>query len=314
MIAMMDLIGDRYLMSIISFGANQINKVYNADFRMQTPPCPFTVYYDGWDSIMFEEFPSGEAIRHLAKDLDGRKQMMKDPKFRESFKKEFKNKYAPKVWHKDLSIATIIDCPDKNLIGKNFIQIAEEQKKHPVESFLDLLVKYDRDIRWKTTIANDRVEKYEYLYNYPYTLMSFSDAGAHLTNMAFYNFPLKMIKYVQDSIDAKKPIMSMEKCIWRLSGEQGDWFNLNKGYVKEGADADINIIDPAYLKNVHEQDIENAPIEEFGGFNRLVNRNKNVMSHVLVNGQVIWENQAFVEDYGKTKKYGKFLRAKNNSN
>lgn len=35
---------------------------------MQSPPCPFTVYYDGVDSVMFEEFPSGEALRDLAKE------------------------------------------------------------------------------------------------------------------------------------------------------------------------------------------------------------------------------------------------------
>ena len=118
-----------------------------------------------------------------------------------------------------------------------------------------------------------------------------------------------MIKYVQDSIDKKNPIMPMEKCIWRLSGEQGDWFKLNKGYIKEGADADINILDPAYFNNIHELDVVNAEVEEFDGFKRLVNRNKNVMSHVLVNGEIIWENQEFVEGYGKTKKFGRFLKA-----
>ena len=51
-----------------------------------------------------------------------------------------------------------------------------------------------------------------------------------------------MIKIVQDAIDNGKPIMSMEKCIWRLTKEQGDWFNLDCGYLAEGKTADIVII------------------------------------------------------------------------
>src|SRR5690606_342169 len=83
MIAMMDLIGDRYIYPILAFTTRSINLLGNANFRMQSPPCPFTVYYDGVDSVMFEEFPSGEALRHLAKELDTRDELIKNPEFRD---------------------------------------------------------------------------------------------------------------------------------------------------------------------------------------------------------------------------------------
>ena len=95
MIAMMDLIGDRYVLPLVSKLSWVFNKTMRADFRMQSPPAPFTVYYDGVDSVMFEEFPSGEAMRHLAKNLDERNEMIRDPQFRENFKKEIHN--YPKV-------------------------------------------------------------------------------------------------------------------------------------------------------------------------------------------------------------------------
>lgn len=306
MIAMMDLIGDRYIYPIIAFASKGINILGKADFRMQSPPCPFTVYYDGVDSVMFEEFPSGEALRDLAKELDKRDALIKDPQFRENFKKEIKKKFAPKVWHKDLSKAVIIDCPDQSLIGKNFYEIAEEKNMHPVDVFLDTIIQYDKKIRWTTTIANDRKEKYHKLYNFPYNLISFSDAGAHLNNMAFYNFPLKMMKIVQESIDKGNPIMTMEKCIWRLTKEQGDWFNLDCGYLAKSKVADLVIIDPKNFNNITEN-IELASIEEFDNYERLVNRNMGVVSQVLVGGQVIFENEKFIDDYGKTKKHGRFL-------
>lgn len=306
MIALMDLIGDRYIYPLVAFASRAINTVGNANFRMQSPPCPFTVYYDGVDSVMFEEFPSGAALRHLAKELDTRDELLEDPIFRANFKKEIKKKFAPKVWHKDLSKSYILDCPDKSLIGKNFYEIAEETHTHPVDVFLDIIIKYDKKIRWTTTIANDRKENYKRLYNFPYNLISFSDAGAHLNNMAFYNFPLKMIKEVQESIDKGNPIMSMEKCIWRLTKEQGDWFELDCGYLAKGKIADLVILNPEKFENITEN-IENEPIEEFENYVRLVNRNEGVVSKVLVGGKIIFENERFVDGYAQSKKFGRFI-------
>ncbi|MEO9075804.1 MAG: hypothetical protein ABI263_00770, partial [Gelidibacter sp.] len=182
----------------------------------------------------------------------------------------------------------------------------EEENKHPVDVFLDTIIAYDKKIRWTTTIANDRKENYKNLYNFKYNLISFSDAGAHLNNMAFYNFPLKMIKTVQDSIDKGQPIMTMEKCIWRLTKEQGDWFGLDRGYLAKGKIADLVIINPEKFKNITEN-VEIDTIAEFGNYERLVNRNDGVVSRVMVGGKTIFQKEEFVADYGESKKYGRFL-------
>lgn len=312
LIAMIDLIGDRYILPAVSLAGKIANKLGRADFRMQSPPGPFTVYYDGVDSVMFEEFPSGEAMRHLAKNIDQRNELIRDTEFRDNFKKEIKKQFAPKVWHKDLSRSVILACPEKELIGKDFYSIAQERNAHPVDTFLDLIIQYDKQIKWTTTIGNDREEKYPFLYNYPYNLISFSDAGAHLNNMAFYNFPLTMIKNVQDSIDAGQAIMSMEKCIWRLTKELADWFGLDRGYLSEGKVADIAILNPKAFDSIS-YDVQEAPIEAFDNYPRLVNRNPGAVVHVLVGGKTIIENNEFVKGYGKTTRYGQFLERIKNS-
>lgn len=308
MIAMMDLIGDRYIMPLSKLLATLANNLLNADYRMQSPPCPFTVYYDGVDSVMFEEFPSGEAMRHLAKNLDERNEMIRDKTFRENFKKEIKARFAPKVWHKDLSIAYILECPDKSLIGKNFMQIAREKNVHPVDAFLDLIVEYDQQIRWTTTIANDRDRQLQEIYNFPYNIISFSDAGAHLRNMAFYDFPLKMLKKVKEAADRNQPFMSLEKAVWRLSKEQADWFGLDTGYLAVGKRATLNVINPQKFAHVTEEVFEDK-IEEFNNYYRLVNRAEGLVEKVFVNGHLVCENGHFAEGYGKTRKFGRFLKA-----
>ena len=310
MLAMMDLVGDRYIYYMVALGTWLTNLFGRGDFRMQSLPCAFTVYYDGVDSVMFEEFPSGQALRHLAKNLDQQKELIKDAAFRGRFKKDLKQKFAPKLWHKDLSKAIIIDCDDQSLIGKNFYQLSKEKNQHPVDAFLDTILKYNKRIKWTTTIANDRHTSLKRIYRYPYNIISFSDAGAHLTNMAFYNFPLKMIKHVQESIDKEKPIMSMEKCIWRLTKEQADWFEIDCGYLAEGKRADLVILDPYYFNSISEA-VNEAFIKEFDDYKRLVNRNNNVVNLVMVGGRVIFKENDFVDGYGTDNTYGKFLEKQN---
>jgi len=102
-------------------------------------------------------------------------------------------------------------------------------------------------------------------------------------------------------------LMSMEKCVWRLTKEQTDWFGLDTGYLAVGKTADMCIIDPEYISAVTDE-ISTEKIEEFGNFERLVNRNEKTVSQVIVGGKVIFENDDFVDGYGKTIKFGKFLR------
>ena len=126
--------------------------------------------------------------------------------------------------------------------------------------------------------------------------------------MAFYDFPLKMLKKVKAAIDAGDEFMSLEKAIWRLTKEQSDWFGLDTCYLAEGKAATLNIINPDKFGNVSENVFEGT-IEEFNNYSRLVNRAEGVVEKVFVNGNLICENGKFVEGYGKNEKYGKFLAA-----
>ena len=78
------------------------------------------------------------------------------------------------------------------------------------------------------------------------------------------------------------------------------------GHLSIGKIADLVIIDPTKFRNITEN-VELDVIEEFENYERLVNRNPGVVSRVMVGGKTIFENEEFVEDYRKKKKYGRFL-------
>lgn len=305
LVAMMDLKGDPYIRSLISFLSSTFNRLFRADFRMQTFPVPFRVFARGMDLVIFEEFPTGALARHLANDLVKRNETLSDPEYRARFKKHYRSRLAPKVWQKDFGDAYVVDAPDKSWIGKSFGQLAEERNQHPVDAFLDIVVGLDQKVLWETTIGNHDPKRYKALYNDPNGIFGFADSGAHINNMAFYNFPLRVLRYVQESHEKGAPLMSFEKAVWRLTKENADFFNLDAGTIETGARADIVVIDPDKLTDaVHEY----HTAEFIGGHSRLVNRNDDVVELVMVGGKTAWLNGAFSESFGN-ERFGGFLPA-----
>lgn len=253
MVAMMDLKGDPYIRGAISGITKLFNKVLGADFRMQAFPVPFRVLAQGMDLVIFEEFPTGALARHLSRDPVARNRALSDPAYRDAFKRQLKSKLTPKVWQKDLGDAYVVDAPDRSMIGKSFVDLARERNEHPVDTFLDLVIAEDRAIVWETVVGNQDPDRYGALYNDEGGILGFADSGAHINSMAFYNFPLRVLRYVQASQQKGAPLMSIEKAVFRLTKENADFFNLDAGHLAEQKRADVVVVDPARLTDsVHE--------------------------------------------------------------
>jgi N-acyl-D-aspartate/D-glutamate deacylase len=286
------------------------NKVLNSKVRFQHLPVPFELYSDGIDLPVFEEFGAGTAALHLRDQLE-RNKLMADPEYRRRFRKSFDKKVlGPTLWHRDFHDSTIVECPDKSLIGKSFGQIADERGIHPLDAFLDVLVEHgERNTRWTTIVANHRPKQLDKLATEPSVHMGFSDAGAHLRNMAFYNYALRMLRRVQDADKAGRPFMTIEHAVHRLTGEVADWFGLEAGTLRQGERADFVVIDPAGLNAELEAYHENS-VEFYGGLSRMVNRSDAAVVATAVGGQVVFRDGEFVEGYGQTVKSGHYLPAR----
>lgn len=286
--------------------ASRFTNLVRGDFRWQVLPTPFTVYADGVDSVFFEEFGAGEMARDL-KDRLERDALLKDESYRRTFRKFYGEKLSPRVWQRDFGDAIILECPDKSLVGRNFAEIAQERGIHVVDLFLDLVVEHDTALRWYTTVGNHDPRKLRRMVADKKALITFSDAGAHIRNMAFYNLPLRFLKLVKDSHTQGEPIMSLEQAVWRMTGDQADWLGIEAGRIRPGDRADIAIVDPARF----DQDLEAvswAPMQAFD-LERLVNRNPGLVPHVIINGKIASRDGELDCAVGTNQGYGRFLEA-----
>jgi N-acyl-D-aspartate/D-glutamate deacylase len=283
------------------------NAVAGTALRWQHLPVPFEVYADGIDLVVFEELGVGRAALHLKEDAE-RRRLFENDGYRAEFRKEYDKRLSPRVWQRDFHDAPIVSCPDASVVGKTFGQVADERGVHPVDAFLDLVAEHGPRVRWRTVIANHRPEVLDRLAAHPAIHMGFADSGAHLRNMAFYNFPVRLLKRVHEAERAGRPFLSVERAVHRLTGELAGWFGIDAGRLRVGDRADVAIVDPSGLDSSVDGYHE-AEMPEFGGIRRMVNRSDRAVVATLVGGAVVYEDTVFAPGFGETLGPGRFLRA-----
>jgi N-acyl-D-aspartate/D-glutamate deacylase len=304
-VALMDVRSDRKAVHLVGFLTRFFNRFLGADFRMQALPEPFELWADGIDLIVFEEFEAGAAALHLRDEVK-RSRLLAEPAYRARFKKQWTSRFLPKAFHRDLAQATVVECPDASLVGRSFADIAAERGQDAVDVFLDAVIEHGRDLRWHTVMANDRPRWLRWIVNHPDILLGFSDAGAHLRNMAHYNFPLRLLRMAHDDRHAERPFMTVGRAVERATSEVAEWLGLDAGVIEEGRRADLVVIDPAGLNDelneVHEEYVEAYRLK------RLVQRNDAAVAAVLVRGRVASRYGVPASDLGASRRYGRVLR------
>ena len=307
LLAAADIKANPFVVAAMARAARVVNKL-GGNFRWQHLPVPFEVYADGIDLVIFEEFGSGAAAMHLKEQVTERNDLLRNEDYRRWFRKDYDSKYGLRVWHRDFFDAEIVACPDASVIGKSFGQVGIDRGGlHPVDAFLDLVVEYGTALRWRTTVSNHRPEVLKKMAREPGIQMGFSDAGAHLRNMAFYNFGLRLLRHVSDAQKAGTPFMTIERAVHRLTGELADWYHIDAGHLRVGDRADLVIVDPAHLDDSLDSYTEEK-VEQYGGMSRMVNRNDDTVSAVLVAGRAVFLNGQPTQVLG-TQRTGSFLRA-----
>lgn len=307
LLTVLDLKSQPWLYKFGPLGGWIANTFLRANWRWQFLPSPFVVYAYGLDFNSFGELADARILRDM-KDPEAPYEEAAKPEFRAKMKKNMQSILTAGLWHRDFSDGWVVECPDQSLVGKNFAEIAEMQGKEPVDAFLDLAVEYKEDLRWGIQFAGERVDIMRKLCANPQVQVGFADSGAHLQNLASYNFPICMLKYVYDAQQEGEGFMTIAQTVHRLTGELADWFGIDAGHIREGGRADVVVVNPAGLTD-EVWGMTDAPFPAFG-VDRLVNRNDDAVDVTIINGRVAYDREnGIARDLGKVQGYGRFLPA-----
>ena len=224
------------------------------DFRWQHLPVPFEVYADGIDLVIFEEFGSGAAALHLADQVE-RNALLADEDYRRWFRRDYDARFGMRVWHRDFFDAEIVDCPDDSVVGKTFGQVGVDRGGRDAAPPGRRLPRPRGRARHQAAVAHHHLQPPPRV---PGEARAAARAcrsasptpGAHLRNMAFYNYGLRFLRRVRDAERAGKPFLSLEQAVHRLTGELADWYSLDAGHLRVGDRADLVVVDPEHLDDV----------------------------------------------------------------
>ncbi len=281
------------------------NRVLGGNMRWQTLPGPFIFEGTGVDCIFFNELSSGAALRKL-RSVEDQRSLIADPAYREAFKKGLRNIMTKGLWNRDFSEVEIVACPDGSVVGSNLVAIGAARGIDPLDAWFEMYLEHGDHLRWRIPLTSRRPNVIRKMVSDPSLHVGFADSGAHITNLANYNFPLR---FLQDALAYEgngKPGLTPAQAVHRLTGELADWYGIDAGHIRPGDRADVVVLDPSSLGD----DLATPFWERCDAFemDRLVNRNDHIIDAVFINGQVAYEQALGVRaELGKSHDFGTFL-------
>jgi len=181
--------------------------------------------------------------------------------------------------------------------GRDVAALAQAAGRHPLDWMLDLALSENLDTVFTAVLLNSDEDEVARLISHPDSIVSLSDAGAHMTFFCDAGFGLHLLgHWVRD-----KRLMPMERAVAKLTSEQARLFGLtDRGSLRPGAWADLLLFDPVTVGRGAAERRHDLP----GGSSRLVTTPKGVHG-VWVNGHRVADDRGRLHDAGRP---GRVLR------
>jgi N-acyl-D-amino-acid deacylase len=121
-------------------------------------------------------------------------------------------------------------------------EVAEREGKDPVELMIDLALESDFEQFFVQVIANRNPDDLYEIMTHPRTVMTFSDSGAHVSQIMDSSIQTHLLAHwVRD-----RQALTLEQAVRMLTLEPSTaWGFADRGLVREGLVADLNVFDPA---------------------------------------------------------------------
>ena len=249
-------------------------------------PRPGDLRYTLKTAQHFDAMPNWKSVMLLP--LEQRKQAFQDPETRARLHVEAvetpNNPNHPgdftRRW--DLQFVFRPALPkNQHLKGKSMAEIAQEQGKDVLDTFLDLALEENLETEFERHEVNSDEAAMTALLTSPYTIIGQSDGGAHVVFRTDYSYSTYLLSHWV----RERGIMPLEEAIRKLTFVPASLFGLyNRGLLRPGMAADLMIFDPATIAPLEPGEAQDLP----GGAKRRKQLAQGI-EWTVVNGQVLLE-------------------------
>jgi N-acyl-D-aspartate/D-glutamate deacylase len=160
-------------------------------------------------------------------------------------------------------------------------EMARASGADPLDALLDLAIAEDLDTEFSALLLNSDEAAVGALLRHPNSLVSLSDAGAHLTLFNDAGFGLHLLgHWVRE-----KQLLSLEEAARKLTGDPAATFGIReRGRLERGFAADLLLFDPKTVNRGAKTRVQDLP----GGGTRLITP--------AIGVQGVWVNGARIAD------------------
>ena len=175
------------------------------------------------------------------------------------------------------------EYPDFDLENrKNLQKLAEDAGKDPVDVYVERLIASEGKEMWNLWAFGGALENQWNYMRLPYVVPMLGDAGAHVGQFTDADSPT----FLLGELTRDRGVYSLQEAVHRISGKSAQVLGLKeRGEIREGWHADINVIDYDELRSCHPEYLNDFPHN--GG--RLVVKSKGYDA-TLVAGEVVIQN------------------------
>jgi N-acyl-D-aspartate/D-glutamate deacylase len=261
--------------------------------------CPLTMDFTLRSPYTFEGLAAWKPA--LALKGEPYKAQLRDPEFRKRIRREIQDPAAGVrlfngEWDK-VYIENTVRPENHKWRQCTVAEMAQAIGADPLDAMLDLALAEDLDSEFSALLLNSDEEAVGRMLRHQHSLVSLSDAGAHLTLFNDAGFGLHLIGHWVRRLG----VLKLEEAVRRLTSHPAEVLGIpGRGQLKPGYSADLLLFDPATVDRGPKRRVQDLP----GGGARLITPPVGVHG-VWVNGVRVADEKGMQE---LTKMPGEMLR------
>ena len=178
---------------------------------------------------------TGEALR----------QMLADAGFRQSVRDDIAAPTTFRLFNGEWDKVHVVETalPEHAAMEQRSVaELAGAQGRDPLDVMLDLALAEDLQTVFTAQLLNSDAEAVGHMLNHPHSIVSLSDAGAHLTFFNDAGFGLHLLGHWARDLGT----MGLSDAVRRLTAQPASVFGMrDRGLIREGLAADLLLFDPA---------------------------------------------------------------------
>jgi N-acyl-D-aspartate/D-glutamate deacylase len=226
--------------------------------------------------------------------------MLAERAFRDALRAEIAAPAVFRLFNGEWDQVQVVEVADRahaHMEQRSIADLAREAGADPLDFMFDLALAENLDTVFTATLLNSDPDGVARMLNHPHSLVSLSDAGAHLTFFNDAAFGLHLLgHWVRD-----RQALTLEDAVRRLTGQGARVFGLaDRGVLETGHAADLMLFDPATVGRGPKHRVHDLP----AGAARLATDAIGVHG-VWVNGVKVADERGVRADAGRP---GRLLR------